>query len=491
MLFILLSHQWKSFWRSRSAGKGLAVQIFLGFITLYLLAVAISVGIFLQSFIRKGFPGQDPIWIFCGFILYYFFADILMRFMLQELPVLTIQPYLVQSIRKRQLIRFLNIRSLFNFFNLLPLVLFVPFTLRAIGPAHGAMAAVCFLFSLIFLTVFNHFIILYIKRKIILSSWWMVAFFVIIAVLGLSDYFHFFSIRQVSSVLFSRMLLHYWLIVIPIGMAVAAFVNNDRFLYKNLYLDDAGDGNKRKLGADYSFLDRFGAMGELISLEVKLLLRNKRPRAVLMMSSIFLFYGFIFYKPESIAKGSLGILLLGAVFITGIFVMYYGQFLFAWQSSQFDGLMSSNLRMRIYIKSKFMLMIAVSSVIFLGASLYGILSWKIILVQLSGFLYNIGINTVIVGYFATRSYKAIDISKGATFNYQGLGATQWIYSLIVLLVPMVIYLPFSILVGKWAGIIALGLAGLINLLLQDWWIGILTREFVKRKYAILQGFREK
>ena len=33
--------------------------------------------------------------------------------------------------------------------------------------------------------------------------------------------------------------------------------------------------------------------------------------------------------------------------------------------------------------------------------------------------------------------------------------------------------------------------GLISLLLQDWWVGVLTREFGKRKYLILEGFREK
>src|SRR5271170_1571788 len=133
MLLTVLSHQWKSFWRSRSAGKGLAVQLFLGFLILYLLAVAVSLGFYLNSFIQKVFPGQDVILVFCGFILYYFFIDILLRFLLQDLPTLTIQPYLVQNIRRSQLIRFLNTRSLFNFFNLLPLLLFVPFTVVVIG----------------------------------------------------------------------------------------------------------------------------------------------------------------------------------------------------------------------------------------------------------------------------------------------------------------------------------------------------------------------
>jgi len=58
-------------------------------------------------------------------------------------------------------------------------------------------------------------------------------------------------------------------------------------------------------------------------------------------------------------------------------------------------------------------------------------------------------------------------------------------------VPMVIYAPFAFFINAWSGIIAIGLLGLISFLLQDWWIDILTKEFFKRKYKILSGFREK
>ena len=491
MLFTLLSHEWKSFWRSRSAGKSLAVQIFLGFIGLYLLMVAISVGIFLKTFIEKGFSGQDTVLVFCGFILYYFFVDILFRFFVQELPTLSIQPYLGQNIRRSQLIQFLNVRSIFNFFNLLPLLLFLPFTIVTITAKYGAAASASFFISIFALTLFNHFLVLFIKRKTIVNSWWLVIFFVVIAVLGLCDYFKLFSLSHVSTVVFSKFLFHPWLCIVPIAMAVLSYFNNYRFLYKNLYLEDIERKSKRKEGADYTFLDRFGTIGELIAVDVKLLLRNKRPRSMLMLSTVFLFYGFIFYKPQYLTNGDWGFILVGAIIITGLFIMNYGQFLFAWQSSHFDGLMSSNLHVRTYIKSKFLLLIAVSTIIFLLSALYGFMAWQIVLIQMAAFLYNIGINMVIVAYFATRSYKAIDIDRKAAFNYQGTSAAQWLYMVAVMIVPAAIYLPFALLINKWAGIAALGIAGLISLLLQDWWIGILTKEFFKRKYLILQGFREK
>lgn len=491
MIYTLLSHQWKSFWRSRNAGKSIAVQIFIGFFTLYLLACAIFIGVLLKEMLVKFFPGQDTIAIFCGFILYYFLIDMLTRFMLQDLPTLSIQPYLVQNIKRSQLIRFLNVRSLFTVINVFPLLLFVPFTVLVIAHQYGALAAVAFIITIVALTIFNHFTILYVKRKSIINSWWYVIFFAVIGALGAADYFHIFSLRHISSAVFTRMLTTPLICGVPILMAVLAFINNYRFLLKNLYLEDIVGKNKRREGSDYAFLNRFGNIGELVGVDLKLIMRNKRPRSVAMISVAFLFYGFLFYKSEYINKGWWGFLLMGGLFLTGIFISSYGQFLFAWQSAHFDGLMAGNLSIKNYIKSKFALFTAISTMVLLITSLYGLLTWKLLVIQLAAYLYNVGIHTVIAIYFATRSYKAIDIGRAATFNYQGMGAEKWLYSLVVFLIPMAIYWPFTWFINAWAGIAAIGVLGLVSFLLQDWWIDVLTKEFFKRKYKILNGFREK
>lgn len=491
MIQTLLSHQWKSFWRSRSAGKNLAIQIFMGFITLYLLLSALALGFYFQRLIGELFPGKNVITVFCGFILYYFAFDLLLRFMLQELPTLSIRPYLIQRIRRSQLIRFLNVRSLFSFLNLIPLLLFIPFSITGIAPQAGPGAATGFIVSILGLTLFNHFSILYIKRKSILNSWWYVGFFVVIALFVASDYFGIFSLSAFSAVVFEFMLHYPLLALVPVLLAVLAFLNNYRFLLKNLFLEDILRKGKQQQGADYAFLNRFGSIGELIGLDIKLILRNKRPRSIAMTSVIFLFYGFIFYKPQYLQKDFLGILLIGGIFVTGLFVSNYGQFLFSWQSAHFDGMMAGHLNIKTYIKSKFVLFTAVCTLVLLLTSFYGFLDWRLLFIQLAAYLYNVGIHTVLAVYFATRSYKGMDISKGGAFNFQGVGASQWIYSMVVFAVPAIIYLPFSLLLNPWAGIIALSVVSLASFLLQDWWTELLSKEFSKRKHKILEGFREK
>jgi len=491
MILILLSHQWKAFWRSRSAGKSLVVQFFLGFLILYLLASALVLGFAVRHLLTRLFSGQDIVKIFCGFVLYYFFVDLPIRFMMQELPVLSTQPYLAQNIRRRSLVLFLNIRSLFHFLNLVPILLFVPFAITAIAEAYGPLTTAAFIGSILSLTVFNHFLILYVKRKTIINSWWLAGFLGVVGVLVALDYFHVFSLRNISTLVFTRLLSTPWLFLLALMLAETCFVNNQRFLLNNLYLEEISKTGKQKQSTEYTWLQQLGLTGELISLDIKLILRNKRPKSVLLISLFILLYGFIFYRPMYLDGTHYPMLLLGAFLITGIFIINYGQFLFAWQSGYFDGMMSSGLPLTAYIKSKFMLFMAVSTFSFVLTSAYGLISWKIIAIQTAAYLYNIGVTSVIAVYFATYSYKGIDLTKSATFNYQGTGAAQWLYTLAVLLIPFVLYLPLAKWVSPWAGFIAIGAVGLISLLLQNWWITILTRELAKRKHLILQGFREK
>lgn len=491
MISLLLSHQWKAFWRSRNAGKSVAIQIFMGFLMLYLLASALLVGFAVKAIIKEVVPGQDVVTVFCGFVLYYFAFDILMRFMLQELPTIAVQPYLAHNIKRKQLVHFLNWRSLFTFLNVLPLILFIPFSITGIGKAYGALVATGFVVSIISLCIFNHFLILYVKRKTVISAWWMVGFFVTVVLFMLGDYFGIFSLQKVSAFLFTGILHNAWLCLVAIAFAALAFINNSRFLYNNLYIEEISKSAKAKTSNEFSWLQRFGNIGDLIAVDLKLILRNKRPRSLLMLSVIFLAYGFIFYKQVYFEKNMLGMVLMGGIFITGMFMASFGQFLFAWQSVHFDGIMASNTNIKTFIKSKFYLLTAFSTIAMLVSLPYGFINWRIIPIQIAAYFFNVGIHSIMCIYFATRSYKGLDLGKAATFNYQGTGAAQWLYSLAIFLVGGLLYFPLGFFVNPWAGIIAVGLLGLISFLLQDWWMEILTKEFMLRKYKILEGFREK
>jgi hypothetical protein len=333
--------------------------------------------------------------------------------------------------------------------------------------------------------------ILYIKRKTIINSWWLVGFLVAVGIVIALDYFHVLSFRSLSTSLFTLLLRSPLLSIGFIALGVVAFIINSRFLLHNLYFEEIARRGRQRQTTEYTWLQQWGLTGELVALNLRLVLRNKRAKSVVLMSFVILLYGFIFYKPEFMKPGHSHMILMGALFITGIFIMNYGQFLFAWHSSYFDGLMSLPVSIPTFIRSQFVLFIAVSTFAFVVTSFYGLISWTIIPFEFAAYLYNIGVNSVIVIYFATRSYKAIDLTKSASFNYQGTGMAQWLNLIAVLLAPILLYAGLTWLFNQWVGIAVLGSLGLVSLLLQNWWIGVLTGQFLLRKHTILAGFREK
>ena len=490
MLSTFLSHQRKSFWRSRNRGSSIATQIVLGFFMLYFLVLALGAGFGMAIFLPKIFPNQDVIKSFNGIILYYFAFDFIMRVQFQDLPTLSIVPYLHLRIKKSKIIGFLNVKALFSAFNLWPFFIFLPFCFMKIAPTHGALLTITYIVSIFSLAVFNNYLALYIKRKSITNTWYTFVGFALFAGFAALDYYKIISIMAFSDAVFQAIAAHpYYGFIFPIA-AFGIFKLNADFLRKNLYVEELSSKQEKKVSTDYAFLNRFGRVGELAALELKLILRHKRSRSSLILGFFFLFYGFIFYKEKAIDRNAFGQMMFAAIFMTGISIIIYGQFMFAWQSAHFDGILANKINFKDYIKAKFLLFTIGATVITLLASFYGFLSPKLLLLHIAAYLYNIGFGTVIVLYLATLNYKRLDINKAASFNYQGTGATQWLLMFPYALTPILLYLPFGIMNLPYWGLMVVSLFGLIMLLMRGFWVNFITAKFEKQRYKIAEGFRE-
>lgn len=490
MISTFLNHQWKSFWRSRNKGSSIIVQIILGLFMLYLLAVAIGIGFLMPVLLEKTLPKVNLIEAFNGLILYYFMLDIAMRIQLQELPTLSIVPYLHLKIKRTTIVNFLNVRALINFFNFLPLFIFLPFVLTRIPSFYGVATVAGYVCAILSLTLFNNFLILYIKRKSINNIAYFGAILLAVFLLMGLDYYHIVSIRSLSNTLFTSIALHPYLSIILAVIAFAMFRLNSVFLSANLYTEELGSKEQKKVSTDYVFFNRFGRVGELAALELKLILRHKRSRTAFFMSILFLLYGFFFYREKLLVNNEFGKMLFAAVFMTGITLVNYGQFMFAWQSAHFDGLLVNKIDHRDFIKAKYLLFTLSSTIITILSSFYVVISYKILFIHLAAYFFNIGFGATLVLYIATFNRKRLDITKSASFNWQGVGATQWILAFPLLLLPFVIYVPFGIINQPYWGLLALGIFGLTALLLRNFFIDIIVKRFEKEKYKIAEGFRE-
>lgn len=485
-----LTHQWYSFFRARNANKSLVIQIILGIFFLLIFLEIAGLGILLPLLLQNNMPGKDPVVVFCSYIIYYFLVGLFSRFQLQELPSLSIQPYLAQNIKRSTMLRFLNLRSLIHIINILPLFVFIPFSIVILAPRFGVWAAVAFIIAMLSLVVNNHFFNMFIKRKSINSAWWMTGILLIMAALKGFDYLHIISFEKTSAQLFIGLLNHPGLSILPVLIAWITFTVNNNYLRSHLYIEELSRNKALKLSKNYSFLDKYGDIGEMIAIDLKLIFRNKRPKSLLILSAVILLYGFIFY-PRYLQSGNFTMLFLFALIITGLFISNYGQFLFAWQSSHFDGLMSYNINRKQYIKAKFLLFLVVSSLQFLLASFYGFMGWQLLPIQLAAFLYSVGVNSFITIYAATYNYKYLNLSKASSMNFQGVGAVQWLQSLLGSAGPVLVFFLLNRYAGFWVAIISISSIGILGLAFNEIILNWLTNQFNKRKHKILEGFRDR
>jgi hypothetical protein len=132
----------------------------------------------------------------------------------------------------------------------------------------------------------------------------------------------------------------------------------------------------------------------------------------------------------------------------------------------------------------------ISTVCFILTIPYLFFNVEILLINFVTYLFNLGFISYVLIYMATYNKKRMDLSKGSSFNYQGVGAANWLVLLPAFLMPILIYLPFGLLGYRYAGFAVIGFIGIIGLLTRKYWVKTIERNFYRRKYIMADGFRE-
>jgi len=235
----------------------------------------------------------------------------------------------------------------------------------------------------------------------------------------------------------------------------------------------------------------FAETGRYMALETNLLLRNKRSRQMLLMFPIMIAYLlFMVLKQGSQHQNSfMNMFLLG--FLSGLGVVY-GQFVFSWESSYFDGIMTRKIDFSKYIKAKYFLMSTLSILgfipIFIALTLQGNSNF---LMMISFLIFSLGVNNVVILYLGSFNDGRIDLSQSQFFNYQGVGGTQYILGLVIMLLPIGTYSLFKYLWGNTGASLILAISGGLLVIFHNLWIKrIIVPQFIRRKYKNLEGFRK-
>lgn len=483
------NHERKRFKRSPTFSRNITINVVMILFIVMMLLYVVGFGFIIDLILIDQYPEQDVISVFNGFILFYLLGDLVMRFYLQEVPALEVQPYLHLPIKRGAIVHFILRKSVFTLFNLPPLILMIPFLFKKVIPAVGVSDGILWATTIYLFAICNTYITVYLKKKLVARPQISLYFVLASGLLFLLDQLGVIPLSSLSAYFFGSFSLI--AVLVPLIVDILLYVLNFKTLKASMYLEELGKMRRESANwtGDLSFLKRFGDIGDLVALELKLILRNKRPRSVIFVSLAFLFYGLIFYTNESYMNGY-GMLIFVGVFVTGSFMMNYGQLAFSWESGFFDTILTKRIDIRKYLEAKYNLLAISCLASFILTTPYAFFGWKVLLINTACFLFNVGINTIVVLYLTGKSPKKIDISNPNVMNWEGMGATQFILVIPVLVAPVLIYLGFMIFDLKVYGIVCIGVAGLLGILLKRQLLNYFyTHRFLKNKYQIAQSLR--
>ncbi|MEB2781108.1 DUF5687 family protein [Algoriphagus sp. C2-6-M1] len=496
MLVELIRLEFLKSFRSTAFAKSLMVAIFLGFLAIMLLGYLLMAGLFLSRIIEQLAEGQDSIQVLNAGLIFFFLAEFMYRYFLQKLPVIELESLLHLPISKKKIMHMLLGRSFFSPLSIIALLLFTPFAFMEIAGQYGDLGAISWLGAVVFISWTLHWFMLWFKQRFEDSLIGVVIVFIIILLGGGSAYMGWFNLGELVAPIFTFAMGSFIPLAAMLVLFLVGYYLAFSYYLNNAYLEDlAKEEEIRFVNQSVGFFSRFGMAGELANLEWKLIIRHKKSRSFLMLSAFFLLYGMIFYdNPQYNDTGDGGfsfLFIFVGVFITGIFMIQYGQLFLSWNSGYFDFFLSRKDGVKNLVRGKYLLLISISVLCFLLSIPYVYFGWKFLLIHLATFLFNAGIMIHLIIYLALWKPKPMDLNKGAMFNYEGVGAAQFLMIIPMMVAPYAVYVPFAFIFNSYVGLAALGTIGVVGILFFNKLTAVNINRVLKNRYEISSSFRQE
>ena len=476
--------EWKAFRRSASFGTNIAFKIIMGFFAFIIILEFSLLGFFGYKILEEFH--LEPLVTVNKFLIYYLVLDLLIRYFLQKMPVTNIKPLLGLPIKRDVIVHFSLGKTVISFFNVMHAFFFIPFAVALITHGYG-LHSILWLIGITALIFSNNFINVLINNKDIVFY----PLLAIVVSLGLAQYYLFFDITTYTQPFFQGMYSSGYLFLIPILLFAVTYYFSFDYFKKNLNLDTglAKKSDEAKT-ENFTWLNQFGTLGIFLKNDIKLIKRNKRSRTTVLMSFLFLFYGFLFFNnPHQMAV--MGI--FAGIFVSGGFLFTFGQFVPSWDSSYYQLMMSQNIRYRDYLSSKWWLVVIATIISTLLASFYICLSWHTYLLIVVGAIYNIGVNShlVLLGGAFVKTPIDLTMAKKAFGDKQAFNVKTMLLVIPKLLVPVLLFGLGTSILNQNLGLLFVVLAGVLGFALRNKVFAQIEKIYKTEKYATIAAYKQK
>jgi hypothetical protein len=484
----ILKHQWINFRRSPSFEKDIGIKIFLAILGFLVLLNLIFVSSNLNEALAALGVDSEPTQLINQFLLYYFVTELAIRYIMQTVPVLDIEPYLHLPVSKKLISRFLVWKSIINPYNLIAPAIFIPLTISTFIPAIGLEKSLVWLAFTLTLSLSLHFFNILFKKRLESKS---IAWLIIAVIIGLhyvgNQYFNFnlIPLGEWAVAIYNSP----FFLFIPIIILAYLIYTSFQFFSQNLYVEDLFDAKMmsgEQFTSKLSGWENKGLMNTLIVQELKLIFRHKRSRQSVLFAGIFLLYPLLVLNRSNAGHGSAEFMMIFvSVFFTGIFIIQYGQFLWSWNTNQMDFFLTKINPYTHWVESRYRLLIysiLITSVLSLPYFYFG---YELMIIMGATAVYNAGINSMLIMRMSLWGPKPIELDKSSMMNYQGVGAAQFVVGIPLILGPIAVYAPFAIFWNEQIGVLAIAVAGIIGLIFRKTFFNAVAKKLKKDKYKLI------
>lgn len=478
--------EWKAFVRSASFGTNLALKILLVFLAILYSFIFLMLGT--TAFYGLKSMHLDPLETVNKYLIYYFLIDLGIRLIFQKIPVMNIRTLLVLPFTRSTIVRFSLVKTFLSFFNILHVFSFLPFTIVLLYEGYSVFGVFLWHLSMVSMVFCNNLLNIILSNKDNV----FIIFLSAIVVLGGCQYYHFFTITDYSAVFFEGLVHTNWLFLFPVLVLVGFYYYTFIYLKNNLYLD-TGLSKKHEIAKteNLNWLTQFGTLGTFLKNDIKLIKRNKRSRATVFSSIMFLFYGLLFFRENTHQPEEIRI--LAGIFVSGGFLIAFGQFVPSWDSSYYQLMMTQNISYKGYLNSKWWLIVMATVISTFLASLYLYFGWQTYLFIVVGAIYNIGVNShlVLLGGAYTKTPIDLASNQNAFGNKKAFNLKTMLISLPKVLLPILLYWAGSSILNPNLGLAFVAIAGILGFTFKSKVFSLIEKIYKTEKYATIAAYKQK
>ena len=475
----------KSFFRGSSVASNIGKKIFLGYLFFCFVVIAYGLAFFCYRFFVEGL-GKDPLEEINNYLIYFSILWVVIRYFFQKIPKLVINPLLLQPLSKNSIVHFTLFRSTFSFWNTMNLFFFIPFGLFLINKAGYNLWIVSswwlIVFSLILITNYINIIINGIDRVLYSIAAILISFFLLqrYEIIEIGEFFapvfNLSSISPISSLIF-----------IPI--IILSYYFSFNFFKQKFYLDS---DSKKKVEIKklewLSLFDRFGKASTFIKNDIRLIIRSKAARGVAVMGLLFILYG-LFFQID-LYSNMFFFQIISGIFVTGGFLLTFGQYVPSWDSSFYPLIMTQNISYKEYLISKWWMMVIFTFGTTILSSFYIFFSWKIFYAVIAGGIFNMGVNSIIILISGAYTRVPMDLENPKSFgNFKAFNFRMFITGTLPMLIPLFLFYIGVLIKDSNLGFLLIASFGVIGFFFRNIAFKIVEKIYKSEKYETVKAYK--